>query len=410
MATFAYTVKNAAGAVQEGSMDGEDQASVVRRLQEQGLSVVKIKAAKAPKPKTTGGFGKVKLADLSIFCRQFSTMVDAGVSLVRCLNVLGQQASSPKLKKVIQAVEGDVQSGQTLTKALAKHPSVFNNLFVGLVHAGEIGGALEDSLQRLSSFLEKDMEMKRKIKGAMTYPTIVMSVAILVVLGMVTFILPKFMQLFLDMGMKETDMPGLTRALMAFSHFLTGKWYFSIGATVAGVVAFKMIVRTKPGARAFDMFKLKAPVFGPLNHKVSISRFARTLATLLTSGVPILQALETVAGTVSNVIISDAIMSARDKIREGDEIGGPLERSKLFPPMVVQMISIGEESGALDQMLTKVAEFYEQEVNSAIEGLTSAIEPVMIVFLGGAVGFIVIAMFMPLTAIIGGLSSGSGDS
>ncbi|MFA6666247.1 MAG: type II secretion system F family protein, partial [Armatimonadota bacterium] len=301
------------------------------------------------------------------------------------------------------------QSGQTLTKALGKHPSVFNNLFVGLIHAGEIGGALDDSLQRLSGFLEKDMEMKRKVKGAMTYPTIVMTVAVIAVLGMVTFILPKFMQLFLDMGMKETDMPGLTRALMAFSHFLTSKWYFAITIGGAATVAFKMIVKTAPGARVFDLFKLKAPVFGPLNHKVSISRFARTLATLLTRGVPILQALETVAGTVSNVIISDAILSARDKIREGDEIGGPLERSKLFPPMVVQMISIGEESGALDQMLTKVAEFYEQEVNSTIEGLTSAIEPVMIVFLGGAVGFIVIAMFMPLTAIIGGLSSGSGD-
>lgn len=349
----------------------------------------------------------MKLSDLSMFCRQFSTMIDAGVSLVRCLNVLCEQTQNPKLRRVIANIEEDVQGGQTLSKSMGKYPSVFSNLFLGLVRAGEIGGALEDALQRLSSFLEKDMELKRKVKGAMTYPTIVMAVALIIVLGLVTFILPKFMQLFTDLGIK--DMPAMTLALMAFSHFLTSKWYIMILIVVVSFIAFKMFTRTKVGVRLFDRLKLKAPVFGSLNHKVCLSRFSRTLSTLLVSGVPILQALETVAGTVSNEIIADAVLEARARIREGDRIGDPLRKSKLFPPMVVQMISIGEESGALDHMLTKIADFYESEVDAQLQSLTAAIEPLMIVFLGGAVGFIVIAMFMPLVSIINNLSGSGGD-
>lgn len=408
MATFAYTIRDNAGALRQGTSEGDNEAAVVRKLQDQGHTVVKIQQAKVAKPRSAGaGFGKVKLSDLSIFCRQFSTMIDAGVSLVRCLNVLGEQTANPKLRRIISEIEADVQSGQTLSKSIAKYPNVFNNLFVGLVNAGEVGGALEESLQRLSTFLEKDMELRRKVKGAMTYPTIVMIAAVTIVLGLVTFVLPKFMQLFLDLGMKQDSMPAMTSMLMDFSHFITGKWFIFIPVVVVLVVAFKMFVKTKVGNRLFDRFKLKAPVFGQLNHRICVARFARTLATLLTSGVPILQAMETVAGTVSNEIISDAILDARTRIREGDRIGDPLQRSKLFPPMVVQMISIGEESGALDQMLTKVAEFYEAEVDAALQSLTASIEPLMIVFLGGAVGFIVIAMFLPLVAVINGLSSGN---
>jgi type IV pilus assembly protein PilC len=397
--------------MREGTSEADNDGALARRLQEQGYTVVSIQQRRSAKPKSKGvGFGRVKLADLSIFCRQFSTMIDAGVSLVRCLSVLSEQTTNPKLRRIITEIEEDVQSGQTLSKAMGKYPGVFNNLFVGLVKAGEIGGALEDALQRLSSFLEKDMELKRKVKGAMTYPVIVAIVAVTIVLGLVTFILPSFMKLFLDLGMKESDMPEMTQALMAFSHFLTSKWYLMIGICGVVFVAFKLFVRTRVGSRVFDRFKLKAPVFGKLNHKVCLSRFSRTLSTLLVSGVPILQALETVAGTVSNDIISDAVLEARARIREGDRIGDPLKKSKLFPPMVVQMISIGEESGALDHMLSKIADFYEQEVDAALQSLTAAIEPLMIVFLGGAVGFIVVAMFMPLIAIISNLSGGGGDS
>jgi type IV pilus assembly protein PilC len=245
------------------------------------------------------------------------------------------------------------------------------------------------------------------VKAAMTYPTIVMAAAVGIVVGLVTFILPKFISLFKELGVKEFPAP--TLLLMNMSNFLTTYWYIALAIGIIFSVVFKMFVRTKFGKRVYDRFKLKVPVFGQLNHKIALARFSRTLGTLLVSGVPILQALETVAGAIDNEIISDAVMEARARIREGDRIGDPLQKSKMFPPMVVQMISIGEESGALDQMLTKVAEFYEQEVDAALASLTSAIEPVMIVFLGGAVGFIVIAMFLPLISLIQGLSGGSGD-
>lgn len=411
MATFAYTIKDAAGILKKGTSEGESEAVVVRRLQEQGMTVVKIKASKAVKAKNAGGgFGRVKLTDLSIFCRQFSTMIDAGVSLVRCLTVLSSQCSSPKLTRIIKDIEQEVQSGQTLSKSMSKFPGVFNNLFIGLVRAGEVGGALEESLQRLSSFLENDLALRRKVKSAMTYPTIVLTVAMIIVIGLVSFIVPKFMELFSDLGMKPSEFPVTTVMLMTFSHFLTSKWWMCIIVGVVSVVSFRMFSRTRIGRRILDRLKLKAPVFGPLNHKVCVARFARTLATLLSSGVPILSAMETVAGTVSNEIIGDAILEARTKIREGDRIGDPLAKSKMFPPMVVQMISIGEESGSLDAMLSKVADFYEAEVDAALESLTASIEPLMIVVLGGVVGFIVISMFMPLLSIITNLSSGGGTN
>lgn len=414
MPTFAYTVRDNTGQVKQGKLEGENEQLVSRRLREQGFTVQAIKQSRAEKKPGQGGgfsFGRVKLKDLSVFCRQFSTMIDAGVSLVRCLNVLQEQCPSPKLRRILIDIQGEVESGQTLSRAMQKYPRTFNNLFIGLVRAGEVGGVLEESLQRLSQFLEKDVELRRKVKSAMTYPTIVLTVAVLIVLGLVTFILPKFMQIFKDLGVK--DFPAMTQMLMDISDFLTRG--FPTRQIILAVILFLIVLgknmfgRTKFGRRLFDRIKLKLPVFGSLNHKIALARFSRTLGTLLVSGVPILQALETVSGTVDNEILSDAILEARARIREGDRIGDPLEKSKLFPPMVVQMISIGEESGALDQMLTKVAEFYEGEVEAALESLTSAIEPVMIVLLGGCVGFIVIAMFLPLVALINGLSGGGSD-
>ena len=410
MAIYAYTIRDATGALRQGTRDGENERAVVRWLQEQGLTVVKVQQTRVAKPKSAGGgFGRVKLSDLSIFCRQFSTMVDAGVSLVRCLSVLGEQTMSSKLRRIIADVEAEVQAGQPLSKALSKYPNVFSNLFIGLVHAGEVGGALEESLQRLSVFLEKDMELRRKVRGAMTYPCIVMVVALIVVIGLVTFVLPKFMQLFVELGMRKDSMPTMTVMLMNFSHFLTSKWWIVLLMLAAFYTSFRMFVRTRVGRRAYDRLKLKAPVFGKLNHKICLARFSRTLGTLLVSGVPILQALETVAGTVANEIIGDAILEARSRIREGDRIADPLQKSKMFPPMVVQMIAIGEESGALDQMLTRIADFYESEVDATLQSLTSAIEPLLIVFLGAAVGFIVISMFLPLIAVIQSLTAGGGE-
>jgi type IV pilus assembly protein PilC len=412
MPTYAYTVRDAAGVLKKGVSEAESDAILARRLREQGFQVANIKktaGAAVKKPGQGGGmvFGKVKLNDLSIFCRQFSTMIDAGVSLVRCLSVLQEQTANPKLRRIIADIQSEVEAGQTLSRAMQKYPRVFNNLFIGLIRAGEVGGVLEESLQRLSQFLEKDVELRRKVKSAMTYPAIVMFVAVAIVVGLVTFILPKFISLFKELGVSDFPVP--TLILMSISHFLTTYWYIAALIGVAFTVVFRMFVRTKFGKRVYDMFKLKMPVFGKLNHKIALARFSRTLGTLLVSGVPILQALETVAGAVDNDIISDAVMEARARIREGDRIGDPLQKSKMFPPMVVQMISIGEESGALDQMLTKIADFYEQEVDAALSSLTSAIEPIMIVFLGGAVGFIVISMFLPLVSLIQGLSGGGGE-
>jgi type IV pilus assembly protein PilC len=408
MATFEYTVRDAAGQTRQGTSEAENVEILRRRLQEQGFTVADIKQTKSAKKKNPGGgWGRVKLKDLSIFCRQFSTMIDAGVSLVRALDVLGEQTQNPKLKRMLIDIQTEVESGQTLSKAMSKFPKTFGSLFIGLIRAGEVGGVLEEALQRLSFFLEKDMELRRKVKAALTYPCIVVVVAVGIVVGLCTFIVPKFVELFKDLGVKE--LPAMTQVLVDFSDFLKNKWWMGIIIILVSYIAIKYFGTTRIGRRVIDRIKLKVPVFGPLNHKIALARFSRTLGTLLVSGVPILQALETVAGTVGNSIISEAVMEARARIREGDKINDPLEKSRMFPPMVVHMISIGEESGALDQMLTKIAEFYEGEVDSTLQSLTSAIEPVLIVFLGVCVGFIVIAMFMPLIAVIQNLTSGGEE-
>lgn len=402
MGHFAYSFRDSAGNVRSGVSEAENADILRRRLEEQGFTVTELKAVRA---QMKISFGRVGLNELAVFCRQFSTMVDAGVGLVRCLDVLGQQSANPRLRRTLQDIQAEVEAGQSLSRAMGKFPNIFSNLFVGLVRAGEVGGVLEESLQRLATFLEGDVELRRKVKAAMTYPVIVVIAAVGIVTGLVTFVLPKFFDLFKDLGIK--DFPAITQALMDISNFMTSRWYFVVAIGVVLFIALKSFGATRVGRRLFDRIRLRAPVFGPLNHKIAVARFARTLGTLLSSGVPILSALETVAGTVSNVIISDAIMEARNRIREGDRIGPPLEKSGLFPPMVVHMISIGEESGALDSMLQKVADFYESEVESALASLTSAIEPVLIVMLGGMVGFIVIALMLPMTSVISNLTSGS---
>lgn len=407
MATFSYTVRDGSGQTRTGTSEAENAEVLRRRLQEQGFTVSDISQTAGAKKRSGGGWGRVKLADLSVFCRQFSTMIDAGVSLVRSLDVLGEQTQNPKLRRIILDIQQEVEAGQTLSKAMTKYPKTFNNLFVGLIRAGEVGGVLEEALQRLSGFLEKDMELRRKVKAAMTYPVIVIVVAVGIVVGLTTFIVPKFVELFRDLGVKE--LPAMTQILVDFSDFLKNRWWMGLIIIVVSYLALKYFGTTRIGRRVIDRVKLKVPVFGKLHHKIALARFSRTLGTLLVSGVPILQALETVAGTVGNGIIAEAVMQARARIREGDRINDPLQKSGMFPPMVVHMISIGEESGALDTMLSKIAEFYEQEVDATLQSLTSAIEPVLIVLLGFCVGFIVIAMFMPLIQVIQNLTSGPGD-
>jgi type IV pilus assembly protein PilC len=419
MPTFAYVAKTPDGKSLSGTSDAESPSMLRQRLADQGLTVQSIKEQKKKAVKAAQvGPGakmpwfdriqKVKLTDLSIFCRQFSTMIDAGVSLVRSLDVLAEQSQSPKLRRIIADLRYEVESGNSLSKAMSKYPSVFSNLFVGLIRAGEVGGVLEEALQRLSTFLEKDVELRRKVKAALTYPALVSAVALGIVMFLTMKIVPEFAKMFKDLGLKE--LPQMTQMLMDFSDFMVHKFYIVAIGVIIFYIAFRMFVRTKFGRRAWDRFKLKVPVFGKLNHKVALARFSRTLATLLSSGVPILSAMETVAGSVANEIISDAILDARARVREGDVISEPLRKSKMFPPMVVQMIAIGQESGALDTMLAKIADFYDGEVDAAIASLTAAIEPILIVFLGFTVGFIVIAMFLPLVGLINGLSGGDSDS
>jgi type IV pilus assembly protein PilC len=411
MPTYSYVARDAMGKEVRAVAEAETEKVLARQLRERGLFIRSVtrarsRAAASNAPASKRSFsipfvGRVGGRDLALFCRQFSTMINAGVSLVRCLSVLEDQSTNARLKVIIREIQVGVESGETLSRTLTRYPRVFSNLFVGLVRAGEVGGVLDETLNRLATFLEEDQKLKRKVKAAMTYPVLVMVFALAIVIGLVTFILPKFMELFTAF---DVDLPGSTAFLVASSHFITNYWWICILVVVGVSVSFSYYTRTRMGKRHWDLVKLKMPVFGKLNHKIALARFSRTLSTLMISGVPILQAMETVAGSIDNEIISGAILNARTAIREGERIGDPLQKSGLFPQMVIQMIAIGEETGSLDAMLMKVADFYEAEVDATLQSLTAALEPIMIVFLGGVVGFIVISMFMPLIAIIGKLS------
>jgi type IV pilus assembly protein PilC len=408
MPVFSYTFRDAHGGVQKGTADAESEEVLRRRFEEQGFTITELQMirAKSAKNKT---YGKVKLIHLSVFCRQFSTMVDAGVSLVRCLDVLGQQTQDKKLRKVLTDIGTRVESGESLSRAMQRHPKTFSNLFIGLIRAGEVGGVLEEALQRLSHFLEKDVELRRKVKSAMTYPVLVAVMAGGIVTFIVTWFIPQWAAILVDLGLKKDDLPAPTKFLIDLSDVVVHYWWMVLLGVVGIIFAYKAFTSTRFGRRVADRVKLKLPVFGKLHHKICMARFSRTMGTLLTSGVPILTAMETVAGTVGNSIMSDALMEARARIREGDRIGDPLEESRLFPPMVVHMIGIGEESGSLDFMLQKIADFYEAEVEAALASLTAAIEPIMIVTLGFIVGFIVISCFLPMVKVISELSSGGGS-
>jgi type IV pilus assembly protein PilC len=415
MPTFNYVVRDEVGKITSGVSEAESEQVLVRRLRERHLMVQSISPAKgqtqetartdgAPKGSTglSSIFMRVKGRDLSIFCRQFATMMNAGVSIIRSLTVLEEQSPSVALQQIIRDIQTNIEGGESLWKSLSRWPKVFSNLFVGLIKAGEMGGVLDETLSRLAQFLEEDQKLRRKVKSAMTYPVLVLVFATSVVVGLVTFILPEFIKVFKELGI--SDLPGSTQFLISFSNLLTTKWHLCIVGTIAFFFVFGKYKATKIGKRHYDWLKLKAPVFGKLNHKIALARFSRTMSTLMSSGVSILSAMEIVAGALDNEIVADAVMGARAAIREGEPIGDPLDRSGLFPPMVVQMISIGEETGSLDQMLEKVADFYEAEVDATLQSLTAALEPIMIVLLGFIVGFIVISMFLPLVSAISGLS------
>jgi type IV pilus assembly protein PilC len=327
-------------------------------------------------------------------------MIDAGLPLVQALDIIGTQADNPAFRVVLMAVKSRVESGSTFADALAEHPKVFDELFVQLVRAGEIGGILDTILNRLGAYLEKNEKLKRRLRGAMVYPTIVLTVAVGVTIVLLAYVTPTFEKMFKDFG---GAMPGPTQFLIDLSHGLRDNWYLFVGIPLALVVAFRLFLRDPRGRKAWDKFVLKLPVFGPLVRKVAVARFTRTLGTLLSSGVPILDALEIVAKSAGNRTVEAAILYVRARISEGKNIAGPLAETQVFPPMVVQMIGVGEATGAMDAMLNKVADFYDDEVDVAIAALTSMIEPVLMVFLGGVVGGFLIAMYLPIFSIAGNI-------
>jgi type IV pilus assembly protein PilC len=398
--SYAYRVRDREGKMAAGSMEAESEEAVVSRLRQLGYAPISIEAEKSAGLKAEvrlPGSGRVKLKDLAVFSRQFATMINSGLSLLRALTILGEQTSNRRLGEVIVQVRAEVEKGSSLSAALAKHPKVFNRLYVSMVRAGEIGGFLDQVLVEVAETFEKEVTLRGKIRSAMTYPVVVFAMVLLIVSAMLVFIVPTFAGLYESLG---GTLPLPTRMLISASNGMRRFFLLIVLGLVGLAFAYKRWRATPAGRYRLDQFKLKVKVFGPLFHKSAISRFSRTLATLIRTGVPILQALEIVAETVNNGVISRAVRDVQDSVREGESLATPLSKHPVFPAMVVQMMAVGEETGALDIMLSKVADFYDQEVEAAVASLTSMIEPILIAVMGAAVGGMVIALYLPLFSII----------
>lgn len=410
MPVFAYKAKAASGLVMEGTIDANEQKGAVDKLRAQKLVVLEImEKAESPIVKIKralgmGGKGKVGSNDLMLFSRQLSTLVSAGVPIVQGLAILESQAENPAFKEVLGAVKTDIESGLSISDALKKHPNAFPDLYCAMVKAGELGGILDTILERLTSYLESSEGLKAKVKSAMMYPAIVLSICGLVTVFLFVFVIPTFKNIFSSFG---AELPLPTQLVIGISDWMKEQWYIVAGAPFAAWKGFEKFYATPKGQRWVDAKVLTLPIFGPILKKVAVARFTRTLGTLLKSGVPIMQALETVAQTAGNVVIAEAVLQTRESIREGGHLSDPLKKSGLFPNMVTSMISVGEETGALDIMLNKIADFYDSEVDAAVKGLTSMIEPIVIVVMGLIIGTIVVAMFMPMFAM-GELAGNAG--
>lgn len=399
MPVYAYKARTLGGQVEVGNVECATRDEAVSQLRRRRLiaSYIREQAPRRSLRLPKLGAGRVKVRDLVIFTRQFSTMVNAGLPLVQCLDILSRQAESPAFGRVVSGVMHDVEAGGTLSESLSRHPKAFDSLYVNMVDAGEAGGILDDILARLATYLEKAAALKRKVKSAMTYPTVVMTVAVGATTFMLLVIIPTFAKVFAEFG---GELPTPTRIVMGMSDFLKNFWWALAGGTIAAIAGIKRYYRTASGRLRIDRGLLKTPVLGSILQRASIARFTRTLGTMISSGVPILTALDITARTAGNKVIENAIMATKGSIGEGETIAAPLREAKVFPPMVVQMISVGEETGALDKMLEKIANFYDEEVDVAVETLTSIIEPIMIVFMGGMVGGMVVAMYMPMFKLI----------
>lgn len=403
MANFKWTGKSRQGTMQKGVVAAKNKEEVIALLRKQNILVTSVQQAPTDiKISIPGLGGRVKDKDIAIFTRQFATMIDAGLPLVQCLDILSQQSENKSLCSTLKDVRQDVESGATFTDALKKHPKVFNDLYVNMVAAGEVGGILDTILNRLAGYIEKAMKLKSKVKSALVYPAVIVSVAIIVVTVLLVWVIPVFAKMFTDMG---GTLPLPTRIVIGTSDAIRDNILIAIGLLIAIIVGLRYFYKSEKGKRTIDSLLLKFPVLGSLIRKVAVAKFTRTLSTLISSGVPILDGLEIVSRTAGNKIVEDALLNTRHSISEGKTIADPLGKSDVFPPMVVQMISVGEATGALDAMLSKIADFYDDEVDNAVAALTSMLEPMLMVFLGVIVGFIVIAMYLPIfqmATLVGG--------
>ncbi len=392
MATFVWTGKTRQGALQKGELVAKSKEEVIALLRKQSILVTSIQP-RAADIKIPGFKQKVKDKDIVVFTRQFATMIDAGLPLVQCLEILSMQTENKTLAKVIGDVRVDVESGATYADALKKYPHVFSDLYTNMVAAGEAGGVLDTVLNRLAMYIEKAMKLKQKVKSAMIYPITIVGVAVLVITVLMLWVIPVFAKMFTDFG---GTLPLPTRLVIGSSNFVKNNILLMVIALSAFIFLFRWYYKTEGGRKVIDALFLKLPVFGILIRKVAVARFTRTLGTLISSGVPILEGLLIVAKTAGNKVVEQALVNTRQSISEGKTIAEPLDKSRVFPPMVVQMIAVGETTGALDAMLSKIADFYDDEVDNAVAGLTSMLEPMLMVFLGVVIGFIVVAMYLPI--------------
>ncbi len=398
MATFVYTVRDRAGKTAKGRLEGESKEAVRGKLQQMGYIILELSPESRVAALNSITFGTgVKLKDVSIFARQFSTMINAGLSLTKCLTILGGQTENAYLRDIIAQLGKDVEAGQSLSESLAKHPKVFPPIFINMVRAGETGGVLDEVLNRVADHFESDLELRGKVKSAMTYPVAMGGMVLIILAAMLIFVIPTFEKMFADMGGK---LPFVTQLLVDISHFVASwKGLASAAVAVVAILLFRQWA-SGPGKYVWDSAKLRMPVFGSMTQKIALAKFTRTFGTLIAAGVPILSALDIVADTAGNEVVAEAVQNARSAIKEGETLAKPLSESKVFPSMLTQMIAVGEETGALDAMLNKIADFYDTEVAASVDGLTSLIEPMMMVVLGVIVGGMVIALYLPMFNVI----------
>ena len=397
MSTFAYVGRNRQGAVKKGELTAKTRDEAVDQLRKQQVVVTSLeeKSGMGGKFKFSLGSGLTD-KDLVVFTRQFGTMINAGLPLIQCLDILSTQSENKVLRETVGDVKNSVEAGSTFSDALKRHPKVFDDLYVNMIHAGEVGGLLDTILTRLAKHIEKAMKLKGQIKSAMVYPTAIVGVAVIIISVLMVWVIPVFAQMFLEMSGGKVGLPGPTQIVINVSNFFQSYWYAMGGAMVAAAIAIKRYYATVNGRVVIDRLLLKVPIVGDLIRKASVAKFTRTLGTLITSGVPLLAGLSLCAKTSGNKVIEEALMNARVSISGGKTISEPLAKCNVFPKMVTHMIAVGESTGALDAMLGKIADFYEDEVDQAVETLTSLLEPIMMVVLGTIIGFIVIAMYLPI--------------